>query len=97
MRSIMSLASDQASLAASGFKVDFSSGHYRLRRPAVDNQMVPNGDLGPVSGSAGMQTAVTAALGIVSAILADESARVALGNKIFGAPLSWQPHTGGYV
>jgi hypothetical protein len=92
----MSLASDISTLYSQGFIVDVTGSHYRLRRVKVDSQMPPGGDLGSLSGS--LQTAVTAALGIVAAQLTDEASRRAIGTQqLFGAPLSWNPHTGQYI
>jgi hypothetical protein len=93
----MSLASDIATLYSQGFIVEGHTGQYRITRVGVDHGPIRNGDLGAVDGVAGLTAAVTSALAIVSALLADEAARVALGNVIFGAKGSWNPHTGSYV
>jgi hypothetical protein len=91
----MSLASDTALLYSQGFVVDTTTGQRRIVRIGVDHGPIPHGDLGPVDGVSGLTTATAAAVTIVAAQLADEASRVALGNVVFGAPLSWNPHGSG--
>jgi hypothetical protein len=91
----MSLASDTATLYAQGFVVDGTFGQYRIVRIGVDHGPIPNGDLGPIDGLAGLTAATAKAVTICGAQLADESARVALGPVIFGAKGSWNPHGSG--
>jgi hypothetical protein len=90
----MSLSSDIATLASQGFAVTSDTGRYRLVRVGVDHAQAVNGDLGVIDGSSGLQGAVTSALSIVSAILADEAARALLPNPTLslGVAGSWQPY-----
>jgi hypothetical protein len=95
----MSAAAEQ--LRQAGFRVDASTGSYRLKRS--DGFQAANYDLrgqGSVSGHLGhvsnrnYEQAVERGLAIAQLILKDEAARLALPRPVIGKEGSWRPPIG---
>jgi hypothetical protein len=80
------MTTDETTLNGLGFKIDSSGGSFLLIR-LVDSQQVENGNFGSIAVAdfvGSYNAAVAQGITLATSILADESARVALGKSPLG-------------